>query len=90
MFGLQQYSRRYSNPNNLRGTKLSLNEMNRTHSLKLRKVNDIQTSRTHLPDYERRETYRNSGDDKLETNALFFSHSKIIKRNASPILRPPS
>lgn len=95
MFGLQHYTSggRYSTPSSLRGSKLSLSEMSRTHSLRLRKVKEIVTARMHLPNYERNTTYRINDDDKQETTALFYSHSKVLKRTASPSLsgkHPPA
>jgi hypothetical protein len=90
MFGLEQCSRRYSTPSSLRGAKLCLNDMNRTHSLKFRKVEGIKTARTHLPDYDSRGSYHLIGEeDQPSSTPLFFSHSKVLKRSTTRAPKTP-
>jgi hypothetical protein len=45
-FGIERINNRYSTPKNLRGHKLSCENMNRTMKLKLKKIDEIKTSRS--------------------------------------------
>ena len=46
VFGIEKISRRYSTPNNWKGSKLSAQNMSKTMSLKFKKINAIRTART--------------------------------------------
>ena len=50
-FGLERINRRYSTPNNMRGNKLSISNMNKTMKMKLKKVEDIKTARSQMEMY---------------------------------------
>jgi len=45
---LDKIDRRYSLPNTFRGGKLSVENMNRTRSLKFQKVKDVKSARSHF------------------------------------------
>ena len=51
-FGLERIEgKRYSTPNNFRGGKLSFENLNKTMRMKLKKVEDINTSRSSMEMY---------------------------------------
>ena len=45
-FGIERFNNRYSTPNSLRGHKISCESMNKTMKLKLKKIDEIKTSRS--------------------------------------------
>lgn len=88
MFGIQFLNHRYSTQTNLRGNKISLSEMNRTQSLKSRKVNDIQSARVHHNDYSRNDDISYSRQQGTQQN-FFITRSKMLKGKPQRIKKLP-
>ena len=62
-FGLEKINNRYSVPNNLKGNKLSFENMNRTMKLKYKKVEEINTSRSEMEMYN---LHKEEGEEEIK------------------------